>query len=495
MARAKRTLYFNDARHYYLFVIEPPMTLQEAWRAIDEVAGTGIDTFVYGVERTDGLFYPSKHGIMFGDDRARIESVIEWRAWKNLRTLIDQGHDPLQVLIDRAHDKGIDFIASLRFTGYAGLEDRHRIPDPEQSVSARMRGGADHAHQEVRDHHFSVLEELVTDYPTDGVELDFCFSDFYFEVGKGHQSLAVMTELIGRISNMVRSRSGKPGIVGARILPTEEMCLNAGLDVRRWLEDGLLDYVVPLVYQPCYLDGDMPIEWLIDAAHAADTSVYGFLHPYYHVEDDRRFHQIVHARPEMVRAAASNHLDKGVDGLYAWFFKWPFGDAERSLLSELGDPDLANGKSRHYFLPWRDESNAAVGYDRALPQPIPVGGSAAIPFYISDDVSDNVAADGQVRQVLLRVNLFNTVSGDDVTMAMNGDSLTGETAVRSYGGVVAPYESQWLEIELEKIRPQKGRNTLEVTLHSRPEDLNGDITVADLEVVVHFGPYPTRRTV
>ena len=80
MARAKRTLYFNDARHYYLFVIEPPMTLREAWRPIDEVAGTGGDTFVYGVERTDGLFYPSKGGIMFGDDRERITSVIEWRA-------------------------------------------------------------------------------------------------------------------------------------------------------------------------------------------------------------------------------------------------------------------------------------------------------------------------------------------------------------------------------------------------------------------------------
>ena len=65
----------------------------------------------------------------------------------------------------------------------------------------------------------------------------------------------------------------------------------------------------------------------------------------------------------------------------------------------------------------------------------------------------------------------------------------------SYGGLVAPYESQWLEIELQKVRPRKGRSTLEVTLHSRPADLYGDITVVDLEVIVHFGPYPTRRTV
>ena len=79
-----------------------------------------------------------------------------------------------------------------------------------------------------------------------------------------------------------------------------------------------------------------------------------------------------------------------------------------------------------------------------------------------------------------------------MALALNGNPLTLDKAVRSYGGLVAPYESQWLEIELEKIRPKKGRNTLEVTLHSRPEDLYGDISVVDLEVIVHFGPYPTR---
>ncbi len=45
MKRA-RSIYFNDARHYYLFVHEPPMRLEDAWGPVDEVAGTGVDTFV-----------------------------------------------------------------------------------------------------------------------------------------------------------------------------------------------------------------------------------------------------------------------------------------------------------------------------------------------------------------------------------------------------------------------------------------------------------------
>ena len=40
--RRRRTIYFNDARHYYLFVFEPPMTLEEAWRPIDEAAGIAV---------------------------------------------------------------------------------------------------------------------------------------------------------------------------------------------------------------------------------------------------------------------------------------------------------------------------------------------------------------------------------------------------------------------------------------------------------------------
>jgi hypothetical protein len=52
--RKNRIIYMNDARHYYLFVFEPPMTMEDAWTPIDEVAGTAVDTFCYGVERGDG---------------------------------------------------------------------------------------------------------------------------------------------------------------------------------------------------------------------------------------------------------------------------------------------------------------------------------------------------------------------------------------------------------------------------------------------------------
>ena len=40
-----------------------------------------------------------------------------WRSWYNLQSLIDRGLDPLQVLVDRAHQKNIDFVVSMRMGG------------------------------------------------------------------------------------------------------------------------------------------------------------------------------------------------------------------------------------------------------------------------------------------------------------------------------------------------------------------------------------------
>ena len=58
------------------------MRLEDAWRPIDEVAGTGVDTFVYGLSRDDGLFYPSKVGMPFGESRGPAEKDLA--AYENI---------------------------------------------------------------------------------------------------------------------------------------------------------------------------------------------------------------------------------------------------------------------------------------------------------------------------------------------------------------------------------------------------------------------------
>jgi hypothetical protein len=477
--RQRRTIYFNDARHYYLFVFEPPMRLEDAWVPVDEAAGTAVDTFAYGVERGDGLFYPSRIGQRFGQDIQPFKDACYWRVWENMQSLIDRGLNPLQVLVDRAHDKGMDFFASLRMGGYGGIKPEHTLAG----------GGRGFAHPEVREHQFAVLEELAIQYPVEGVELDFAAapggSPFWFRPEDVPEYTPVMTGLVGRIAAMVRGRPGEPGQIGARVYPTEELNLKAGLDVRTWLREGLVDFVVPVVYAYFVLDADMPIDWLVQEAHAHDASVYAMLQPYY----GRTGLNASYATPAMVRAAAANNWAKGVDGMYAWFLSWPLGDAEHRLLSELGDPDLVAEGDKHYFLRHRSEDTSGHDYPAHLPLEIP-GPDAAqqyqIPFAIADDPGNN-----RVSRIQLKLAVSNLVSADRLEVRLNGQSLAGEPCRRVPLRWLDPYSGQWLVFELERVRPSQGRNLLEVALRSRPAGLEGGIAVQDVEVLVEYGVFPS----
>ena len=474
--RQRRTIYFNDARHYYLFVFEPPIEMEDAWVPIDEVAGTGVDTFSYGVARGDGLFYPSKIGLLFGSDIQPFEQAAYWRIWSNMQSLMERGLDPLTVLIDRAHEKRMDFIASLRMGNYGGMDPDHKLDS----------GGRGWAHEEVRDHQFAVLQELSNEYETDGVEMDFSSSpggsSFWLKPEDVEAYTPVMTDFVRQSAEMVRSRAEKPGILGARVYPTEEMNLKTGLDVRTWLEEGLVDYVVPLVYAYFVLDANMPFGWLVEAAHENEISVYGMLQPY-------RLNASDNATAQMMRAAAANFWALGVDGLYTWFMSWPLGETDRGVLADLGDPELVKQKDKHYFLRNSSDQKSEHDYPAFLPLEIPssdTGRVHQIPFSIADDCESD-----RVRSIKLRINITDLVTADRLEILLNGRSLASEPCRRTFNSRRTPYSGQWLEFDLQEVRPVKGQNTLQITLQERPKLLVSPLRVEEVEIIVGYGVFPS----
>jgi uncharacterized lipoprotein YddW (UPF0748 family) len=274
--KQKRVLYANDARHFYLFAHEPPMAMQDAWRCVDEIASTSVDTFVYMVQRGDGLFYNSKVGRQFGSDM--VDSgfwlVAFYRAWHNMKSLEAQGQDPLTVLIDRSHQKGMEFIASYRVTSYLGLEElvEFERSATDGALNQPLNPGA-LAQPEVRAHQFAILTELMTDYACDGLELDFGMGGIVPENSTGEELAPVLTEWVASISAMARTNGG---ILGVRIYPTLARNMEMGLDVTAWIERGLVDYLMPYEYGLFELDSQMPITWVIDACKDTDISVYGY---------------------------------------------------------------------------------------------------------------------------------------------------------------------------------------------------------------------------
>lgn len=467
------------------------MRLEDAWAPVDEVAGTAVDTFSYCVERGDGAFYPTKAGKMFSveDGKPHSTSNFQWRAAACMLSLMERGIDPLQLLIDRARHHGMDFFADLRLQRLGGM-----YPDLELE-----NDGPGWADERVRELKLQIIRELAVDYPIDGLELDFTAAfggraSFFFPDGGTPENVNTMTEWIRRAAETARSRPGSPCAIGARIFPTEQANLDQGLDVRAWLREGLLDFVVPVAYIYTVLDPDMPFEWVIEPAHDAGASVYGFLQ--HHLQDE-----IIGANTrispniEHFRAAAANYWEHGVDGLYTWMMDWPLGDAERNVLAMLGSPELLRERDKHYVVARKYEGAARVGYEHRIPlelrPPLPTA-AHPIPFTIADDVQED---DSRIASVVLRLYLSNVVSADRFSVTLNGRSLADETCKRVWKKARDGYphsnpRNHWLEFDLARVLPRKGKNLLEISLESRPDGLTGSVTVEEVEVEVRYNPYP-----
>jgi len=478
--RKSRTIYFNDARHYYLFVFDPPMRLEDAWRPVDEVSGTAVDTFIYGVSRGDtGLFFPSEVGMRFGADLQPFQNAYEWRSWENMESLIARGLDPLTVLIDRAHEKNMEFFASLRLGSYGGM-------NPEHSVA---NGGRGFLHPEVRDHQYAQLVELATRYAVDGVELDFAAAPggdtFCLSPEDAPQEVSVLTNFVRDVAAMVRQRPGNPGQVGVRVYPAQELNEHAGLEVDTWLREGLVDFVVPMAYSCFVLDANMPIDWIVAAAHEKEIPVYGMLQPYYD-NGQRSNTKVAHATPAMMRAAAANFWHAGVDGLYTWFMPWPLGEPERLILSEIGDPDLVQEGDKHYFLRRRAENPGRFDYQAHLPLEIPTADPQKryeIPFTVADN-----SANDRIQHARLKLNITNLVTLDHLEVSLNGNLLPATTCrydMRPYD----TYTGQWLTFDLAGMSLQQGANILAIALSGRPTEFTGSVVVEDVEIIIEYGVF------
>lgn len=186
-----RVFMTDDARHAScLYQMQPPLEPADLQYNIDQLANSGFDTLMYwaGVEG-GAVIYDSKVAPLWGDNVKMWTHPVWYRAARNLRQLIADGHDPLKVMVDRAHEKGIWFFAGnwVNFQGSrreisgglgrtcdwvyehpqyeVGEEDDPRAADIDSKRFSFL-------HEEVRRMRFAVYEEYLSRYETDGIDLD-----------------------------------------------------------------------------------------------------------------------------------------------------------------------------------------------------------------------------------------------------------------------------------------------------------------------------------
>ena len=107
--------------------------------------------------------------------------------------------------------------------------------------------------QEVRDYLLRITEEVCRLYDVDGIEIDYFRYPMFFRPNLDFEpatqkQLDILTEFQRSIMQMsVRegAKRGRPILVATRVPASVTACRNVGIDVERWLREGLLD-IMPL---------------------------------------------------------------------------------------------------------------------------------------------------------------------------------------------------------------------------------------------------------
>jgi hypothetical protein len=428
------------------------------------------------------------------------------RAHRNARHLIDRGSDPLRVVCDRAHEKGMLFYPTLLVQQGRGDRETDVRCSEFRFNNTHLEIGApgdldpsfpgytflDFSHEEVREERFALIDETLKNYPVDGFELQLNYGLYYFHPDRVDQGREIMTEWIRRIHRRVKE-SGDQRELAIRVPASLDGCYSLGLDVRRWIRDGLVDTLIGQGFSgPELMHQMINFRPLVQAARGYPCRIMAAIQSL--VDSDRLYQGTI----EIIRAAACNYWDQGVDGLYLahWFANWPYDASFYEKLRELPHPDIMATRDKFYYLPTTtgryEKPELEPGLSMDLPVVLEEEKAIALPFIITDDIP-GWEATGRIHEVILRFRIMNITEQDRLSFALNGQRLPDRMrrVINEMYRMKAPRyrtgSGYWFVFRLKPgFRPVRGANTLRVTLHSRTPDLIPEPMLRDVELEIKY---------
>ncbi len=384
--------------------------------------------------------------------------------------MIAKGTDPLKIMVQWCHDHDKEIFWSFRMNdthdSWGGWYSPYLFPKLKQehpewligSKGHRPKHGApsavDFGRPEIRDLAFRFTEEVCQNYDVDGVELDFLRHPSYFKrpaMGQdaGQEELDQMTDMVRRIRAMTEAeglKRGRPILVGIRVHDSADANRAIGLDVTRWLEEGLVD----LMTVSGYLRMN-PWKTSVELGHKYGVPVYPCLSESRLRDEAARK---LRSLEECYRARASEAWSAGVDGVYMF----NSFDPKSPLWSELGDKTALKTQDKLYttgarglavLKVWLPDGERFVNRTLLSPErPLTVkpGEAKTIEIPLGEEAID---AKPNVK-LSLRVNDADPSS---VAVRLNDQPLTDGTR-----------SDNWLDFPVDPSRIVKGTNRVTIAV-------------------------------
>ena len=213
-----RIMFYHDGRHPLIYMYEPPMQKEEYEAAVDELVGTPVDALMFCLGDGRTVLHDTKVGELWGHNVEKWPHIIFRRAHQNAKHLIESGNDPLRIVCDRAHAKGMLIYPTLLVQQGRGSRDQDvrcsnfRFDNPHLEIGAHGDLDADFPgltcldfkHEEVREERFALIEETLNNYPIDGFELQLNYTPYYFHPDEVEAGREIMTAWVRRVYEAVK---------------------------------------------------------------------------------------------------------------------------------------------------------------------------------------------------------------------------------------------------------------------------------------------------
>jgi hypothetical protein len=299
-----------------------------------------------------------KHGFEFG---------LQENARNITAEMLEEGTDPLQANVEFARKNGLEIFWSNRMNDTHDaahskdqpfyLWTKFKENNPQflfGEIGERLPNGrwssVDFAHKEIRDLCVQFYKEVCENYDVDGVELDFLrHFEIFKSVGRGEiasqEQLDMLTDMVAQIRKVTEDagmKRGNPILVLTRIPTSPEYAKKAGVDIVRWIDEGLVDIVVG----SCYFRLDF-WENFAKLGNHKNVKIYAGLSES-RVREEHPF--LKRQQNSVFRARAAAAWEAGLNGMYS-FNEY---NTRVKYLSEIGDKNKLKKTNNLYFVTYTD---------------------------------------------------------------------------------------------------------------------------------------------
>jgi Glycosyl hydrolase-like 10 len=504
MAQRKRRIIFNnDGDDIFHYSSEPsPKAILKP--RMNHLLNSQVDCVFYSTHASFGAVnHRTKVGFNLKAREGKGKSVVQ--------SLAEQGTDSIEIMLNFCKENNIEFFWSMRMNDtHDALYEQElwrlsqfKVDHPDCVIGTSENKpqcgrwtAVDFAQPEVREMSFRLLEEVCQNYDIDGIELDFFRWLSYFKsVAYGgtasQDECDMMTDLIRRIRTMTEEegvKRGRPYLVAVRVPDSTGYCKAIGLEIERWLQEGLVDILIP--------GGDHilnPMRYGIELGHKYNVKVYPDLDGVYSASVSGGFNR---NGTKTWRARAMTAWQEGADGIYT--FNWY--NTYDSSYREMGDLRTLEGLDKNYFVDVMGrkgihrENEYLTGGERFINFPalhldnhlfLSSKEFLTLPIVVGDDL-EKVKKMGKQVKATCNIWVPRIKDLDQIDIRLNGVELKEGSL-----------SDEWLRYPLDPSLIKKGENLFDVRV-ARPDVVDAKEELWDLEYVcdkklVAPYQYPWRR--